>query len=80
MMKTSAPFFELLGWTKVRLLQNVDDPARFMQVIEYETDEAIEMNRQRIASDPRMQAYLQAWRSMLPGGIEFDVYQEVADN
>ena len=32
--------------------------------------------RQRVASDPRVQAYLQTWRSLLPGSIEIDVYQE----
>ena len=33
------------------------------------------MNRQQIASDPRVQAYLQGWRSMFPGAIEIDVYK-----
>ena len=62
---------------RTRLLQNVDDPARFVQEIEYELPEVVEFNRQRVASDPRVQAYLQTWRSMLPGGIEIDVYQEI---
>jgi hypothetical protein len=30
-----------------------------------------------MASDARMLAFLQMWRSMFPGGIEIDVYQEV---
>ena len=42
---------------RLRLLQNVDDPARFIHEIEYETHEAVELNRQRIASDPRVQVY-----------------------
>ena len=37
----------------------------------------MEINRQQIASDPRVQAYLQAWRTMLPGAIEIDVYKVV---
>jgi hypothetical protein len=37
----------------------------------------METNRQRIASDPRVQGYLQAWRSIMPGAIEVDVFQEV---
>jgi hypothetical protein len=36
----------------------------------------MEMNRQRIASDPRVQAYLQTWRTLLPGSVEIDVYKE----
>jgi hypothetical protein len=74
MMKTAAPFYQLFGDAQVRLLQNVDDPGRFIQVIDYETPERIETNRQQIASDPRVQAYLQAWRAMFPGAIEIDVY------
>jgi len=77
MIKSSKPFYEFFGTTRVHLLQNVDDPARFIQVIEYETDAAAEINRQRIASDPRMQGFLQVWRAMLPGVLEVDVYQEV---
>jgi hypothetical protein len=71
------PFIAALGGKRVRLLQNVDDPARFVQEIEYETHESIELNRHRIASDPRVQAYLQSWRSLLGGTVEIDVYQEI---
>jgi hypothetical protein len=76
-VKASTPFYELFGGTEVRLLQNVDDPARFIQLIEYEAPESLEINRQRIASDPRIQTYLQAWRAILPGGVEVDVYKDV---
>jgi len=78
MIKAAAPFYELFGSTHVRLLQNVDDPGQYIQVIEYEMHETLEINRQRIASDPRMQSYLQTWRTLLPGAIEVDVYQDVA--
>jgi hypothetical protein len=77
MVKASTPFFEFFGGRQIKLLQNVDDPARYIQVIDYETEESLEVNRQRIASDPRMQAYLQAWRAALPGGVEIDVFQDV---
>jgi hypothetical protein len=77
MIKAAAPFFEAFGGARVRLLQNVDDPARYIHEIEYDTPEALELNRQRIASDPRFQAYVQTWRSMLGGAVEIDVYQTV---
>jgi len=67
----------MLGKAEVRLLQNVDDPAKFIQQIEYEADEGWELNRQRLAADPRMQAYFQTWRTMFPGALEIDVYQVV---
>jgi hypothetical protein len=77
MIKSAAPLYQMFGEAKVRLLQNVDDPTRFLQEIEYEAPESMELNRQQIASDPRVQAYLQAWRAMLPGAIEIDVYKVV---
>ena len=77
LLKAAAPFYEAFGGTRVRLLQNVDDPARYVHEIEYETHEVIELNRQRVASDPRVQAYLQGWRMLVPGAVEIDVYQEM---
>src|SRR5262245_53189687 len=77
LLNASRPFHEMFGGKRFRLLQNVDDPARFVHEIEYETHEALELNRQRFASDPRVQAYLQSWRTMLGGTIEIDVYQEI---
>jgi hypothetical protein len=77
MIKASAPFYEFFSGARMRLLQNADDPGQYIQEIEYETPEVMEINRQRIASDLRLQGYLQAWRAFLPGGVEVDVYKEV---
>jgi hypothetical protein len=77
MVKAAAPFYQMFGKAQVRLLQNVDDPAKFIQEIDYEAREDWELSRQRIAGDTRMQVYLQTWRTMFPGAIEIDVFQEV---
>jgi hypothetical protein len=77
LLKSAIPFYETFSGVRIRLLQNVDDPTRFVQEIEYDTPEVIELNRQRFASDPRVQAYLRSWRSLFPGAIEIDVYQDV---
>ena len=77
MIKAAAPFYQMFGKAEVRLLQNVDDPAKFVQIIDYDANEDWELNRQRLASDPRMQVYLQTWRTMFPGALEIDVYQDV---
>src|SRR5262245_24047255 len=79
LLTAAAPFSAACAARRSRQLQNVDDPARFIHEIEYETHEVIEFNRQRVASDPRVQAYLQTWRSLLPGSVEIDVYQEAGD-
>jgi hypothetical protein len=77
MIKAAAPFYQMFGNAEVRLLQNVDDPAKLIQEIEYDAGEGWELNRQRIASDPRMLAFLQTWRTLFPGAPEIDVYQIV---
>ena len=77
MVKAAAPFYQMFGKAEVRLLQNVDDPAKYVQIIDYVANEDWELSRQRLASDPRMQVYLQTWRTMFPGALEIDVFQEV---
>lgn len=77
MVKTAAPFYQAFGDMRVRLLQNADDPAKFTHEIEYDAPEALEVNRQQIASDSRLQAYLQTWRAMFPGAVEIDVFREL---
>jgi hypothetical protein len=75
MIKSSAPLYQMFGKAEVRLLQNVDDPSKFLQEIEYDAPEEMELNRQKLVSDPRVQAYLQGWRAMFPGAIEIDVFK-----
>jgi hypothetical protein len=77
LIKSAAPLYQMFGDAQVRLLQNVDDPTRFLQEIVYDAPEALELNRQQIASDPRVQAYLLAWRNMFPGAIDIDVFKVV---
>jgi len=77
LMRSAESFFRMFGNAHFRLLRNADDPAKFIQVIEYETPESFEINRQSIAGDVRFQAFLQAWRAMLPGALEIDVFEEV---
>ena len=77
MMRAAVPFYQMFGNAQFKLLRNADDPAKFLQVIQYETPESLEINRQSIAGDMRLQPYLQAWRAMLPGALEVDVYEEV---
>jgi len=75
MMKSAAPLYQMFGDAQMRLLQNVDDPSRFLQEIEYDAPEAMEVNRQKLAGDPRVQTYLQAWRMMFPGAVEIEVFK-----
>ena len=77
MMQNTAAMYKAFGDAKVRLLRNADDQTQFRQIIEFQADEAVERSRQKMASDPTMQNFLQAWRSMFPGAADAEVYEDV---
>lgn len=77
LIKATEPYYELFGGRQVRLLQNVDNPAQFIQIIDYDIPHSLETSRQQIAGDPRLQSFLQAWRQMFPGNVEVDIFREV---
>jgi hypothetical protein len=77
LMKSATPFYQALGGRKFRFLRNVDDPAQILVEIEYEAHAALELNRQKVASDPMVRTFLQGWRTMLAGAAEFEVYEDV---
>jgi hypothetical protein len=76
-IRATAPYYELFGGRQVRLLQNVDNPSQFVQIVDYDINQSFETSRQQIASDPRLQTFLQSWRQMFPGTVEVDVFREV---
>ena len=76
MMKNTAPYMTIFGEMSVRFLQNADDPTRIIQIVEYDAPESMEASRQSMASDPRVQTYLQVWRTIVPN-VEMDVYREI---
>lgn len=76
LMKNSMPYATIFGEMHVRFLQNADDPTRVIQIVEYDAPESMEANRQSLASDLRVQAYLQVWRAMVPD-VQVDVYREI---
>jgi hypothetical protein len=79
MMKNSAPMYAAFGGARIRLLRNIDDPAQFVQIIDYQADPTFELNRQKLSSDPMARNIVQAWRMMFPGAIEIDVFEDVTE-
>jgi hypothetical protein len=77
LMRSATPFYRAFGGTQFRFLQNVDDPTRFLIEVEYEANAALELNRQKIASDPMVRAFLEGWRQLLAGSAEMDFYDDV---
>ncbi len=78
LMKAALPMLEALG-ARVRVMRNADDPSQFVQIIEYQTASELEASRQKVASDPMIRNYMQAWRAVFPGPMEMDVYEDVTD-
>jgi hypothetical protein len=78
LMKMAQPMLEALG-ARVRLMRNADDHSQFVQIIEYQTDPHLEASRQKVASDPMIRNYMQVWRTVFPGPMEMDVYEDVTD-
>lgn len=79
MMKNTASLYRAFGDVRIRLLRNADDPAQFIQVVEYQADQGLELSRQKLASDPLTYNLLQTWRTFFPGAIEADVYEDVTE-
>lgn len=77
LIRSAAPFYRTLGGTGFRVLQNVDDPAQLLVEIEYAANAALELNRQKVASDPMVRTFLQGWRAILAGSADMDVYEDV---
>jgi hypothetical protein len=79
MMRNTAAMYNAFGDAKVRLLRNADDQTQFLQIVEFHSDEAVERSRQKMASDPAIQNFLLAWRSMFPGAADAEVYEDVGE-
>jgi hypothetical protein len=77
LMQSASPFYAALGGNRFRFLRNVDDPAQLLVEIEYEAHAGLELNRQKVASDPMVRSFLQGWRTMLAGSADVDVYEDV---
>ena len=77
LIRSAAPFYQALGGAGFRVLQNVDDPAQIVVEIEYEANAAIEVSRQKLASDPMVRTFLQGWRMVLAGNADMEVFQDV---
>lgn len=77
LIRSSAPFYRAMGGGNFRVLQNVDDPAQIVVEIEYEANAALELNRQKVASNPMILTFLQGWRAILAGNADIYVYEDV---
>ncbi len=68
------PFYESPGGIRVRVLWDVADPNRFIEVVEYVDQVAHDSDQLRVENDVRMRDLLDRWRSLLDGPPVVETY------
>ena len=61
------PFYESPGGIRVRVLWNITDPNRFIEVIEYADQLTHDRDQLRVENDVQMKGLLERWRKLLDG-------------
>jgi quinol monooxygenase YgiN len=82
-LREAIPFYEAPVGIRVRVLWDLADPDRFVEVVEYLDRETYDRDQVRVEHDPAMQAYLRRWRSLLaepPQVCGYDVDTPRADD
>jgi hypothetical protein len=76
-LREAIPFYESPGGIRVRMLWAMEDPDRFIEVIEYDDVETYARDQVRVKVDDQMRAYLSRWRSLLAEPPQVLTYQDV---
>lgn len=76
-LREARPYYEAIPGARVRLLQDERDASRFIELVEYETEEAYAADAERVASDPLMLAYLARWRALLDGPAQVETFVDI---
>lgn len=71
------PFYESPGGIRVRLLGDADAPHRFIEVVDYATEDAYLKDEERVRSDPTMAQYLARWRALLAEPPTVETYRNI---
>jgi quinol monooxygenase YgiN len=74
-LREAIPFYEQPGGIRVRLLWEVADPDRFIEVVEYVDQRTHDRDQARVDSDPQMQDYLRRWRALLAEPPQVETYR-----
>lgn len=77
-LRDALPFYEQPG-IRIRLLQSRDDPARLLEIVEYDGREIHDRDQVRVDSDPQMRSLLDRWHALLEGPPEVETYEEITE-
>ncbi|MFO0832724.1 MAG: antibiotic biosynthesis monooxygenase [Phycisphaerales bacterium] len=71
----ATPFYESPGGIEVRLLEDMRDDHRFIELVLYADEAAYLRDQQRVEHDPTMRALLTRWRDLLVEPPIVEVYR-----
>lgn len=74
----ATPFYESPSGIQVRLLQDLHDDHRFIELILYNDHPTYERDQDRVKNDPQMKALLHRWRDLLVEPPVVEVYHTTA--
>ena len=76
-LREATPFYESPGGIHVRLLGDAGAPDRFIEVIDYASEDAYLKDEERVKSDATMAQYLARWRALLAEPPIVEVYRDI---
>ncbi|MGZ4257148.1 MAG: putative quinol monooxygenase [Gaiellaceae bacterium] len=76
-LREAIPFYESPGGIRVRLLGEVGAPDRFIEIIDYASEDAYSKDEERVKSDATMAQYLARWRALLAEPPIVEVYRDI---
>jgi hypothetical protein len=76
-LREAIPFYESPGGIRVRLLGDAGAPDRFIEVIDYASEDAYLRDEERVKSDATMAQYLARWRALLAEPPIVEVYRDI---
>lgn len=74
-LRDAIPFYESPGRITIRLLQDLQDDHRFIELVLYDDEAAYRLDQQRIENDATMKSYLTRWRELLAEPPAVEVYR-----
>lgn len=76
-LREAKPHYESPGGITMRLLHDRSDDHVFIEIFEYESQQAYELDDHRVHNDPEDMARLARWRELLDGPPVVEVFNAV---
>lgn len=74
-LREAIPFYQSPGGIEVRLLEDLRDDHRFIELVLYDDETTYERDQARVAGDPEMKRFLDRWRDLLAEPPVVEVYR-----